>query len=238
MANTESLRIPSRETLFPVGQTYLESSQKRLFDIISSILLMPCIFPAIAISCLTVLIEQKDNPIVTIVVSGKDNVPLHLHKLKTLKKQSHDQCGTTHNPLNPKKRNDTRITSLGRILRRFSIDEFVQIVDVLTGNISMVGNRPMFQNKVDALRSYPEAMSLFPHWTQLYESWLESQSYSKRGATGLVVLKGRGELDQSPEGTRKRLIYERFYNEHASLGFDIQILSRTIKAMIVGKGAF
>lgn len=238
MANTESLRTFSRETLFPIGKQYLESNQKRLFDIISSILVMPFILPTIATSCLIVLIEQRDNPIVTIVVSGKDNTPLYLHKLKTMKKQTHDKHGISHNSLKPKEKTDTRVTSIGKILRRFSIDEFVQIIDVLTGNISMVGNRPMFQNKVDALREYPEAMILFPHWTQLYERWLESQRYSKRGATGLVVLKGRGELDQSPEGTRKRLIYERFYNEHASLGFDIQILSKTIKAMIVGKGAF
>jgi exopolysaccharide biosynthesis polyprenyl glycosylphosphotransferase len=113
-------------------------------------------------------------------------------------------------------RNDPRITRVGRLLRRTSLDELPQLVNVLKGDMSLVGPRP---EQVEVAELYrPEhrfRLSLRP------------------GMTGPMQIYGRGNLTFD-----ERLSLEREYIENLSLGRDLRIIAKTIPAVVLGRGAF
>src|SRR4051794_31077298 len=115
-----------------------------------------------------------------------------------------------------KLRDDPRITRVGRILRRWSLDELPQLVNVLRGNMSLVGPRP---EQLELVQRYGEE-----HMFRLQ---------ARPGMTGPMQVFGRGDLDFD-----ERLAVEREYIENLSLGRDIRILLMTLPAVLSGKGAF
>jgi lipopolysaccharide/colanic/teichoic acid biosynthesis glycosyltransferase len=117
-----------------------------------------------------------------------------------------------------KLKSDPRVTRVGKFLRRYSIDELPQIVNVLRGEMSLVGPRPQIEY---------EAQSVLQH-----------SIYKRRynvlpGITGLWQVSGRADLDF--EDMMKLDLY---YVEHWSLGLDLQIIIRTVFAVLSGKGAY
>jgi lipopolysaccharide/colanic/teichoic acid biosynthesis glycosyltransferase/glycosyltransferase involved in cell wall biosynthesis len=115
-----------------------------------------------------------------------------------------------------KLRNDPRITRVGRILRRFSLDELPQFVNVLRGDMSLVGPRP---EEVQVVR--------------LYNDRQRRRLAVKPGMTGPMQVNGRGNLTLT-----QRLELELDYIEHYSVRHDISILLRTAPAVLQGQGAY
>ena len=115
-----------------------------------------------------------------------------------------------------KLRNDPRVTRVGRLLRRFSLDELPQLVNVLRGEMSIVGPRP-------------EQVELVERYAPEHRFRLEV----KPGMTGPMQVFGRGELSFG-----ERLAVELDYVENVSLGRDLRILFQTVPAIIRGTGAF
>ena len=115
-----------------------------------------------------------------------------------------------------KSRTDPRITPVGRILRRLSLDELPQIFNVLKGDMSLVGPRPALPEKV---RAYPEAalerLSVLP------------------GITGLWQVSGRAEV-----GFDDMVEMDLAYARNGRLSFDLTILLRTFRAVVSGRGAY
>jgi lipopolysaccharide/colanic/teichoic acid biosynthesis glycosyltransferase len=115
-----------------------------------------------------------------------------------------------------KLRNDPRVTRVGRLLRRTSLDELPQLANVLRGEMSLVGPRP---EQVDLVERYrPEE---------------RFRLAVKPGLTGPMQVYGRGELT-----FEERLAVEREYIENLSLGRDFRILALTVYAVVGGDGAF
>ena len=112
--------------------------------------------------------------------------------------------------------NDPRVTRVGRWLRRFSIDELPQLVNVLRGEMSLVGPRP---EQVEFVDRYSPEQRL--------------RLAVKPGLTGPMQVYGRGAL-----GLEERLAVENDYIENLSLGRDLRILGLTVSAVFRGKGAF
>ena len=115
-----------------------------------------------------------------------------------------------------KMRDDPRVTGVGRVLRRFSIDELPQIVNVLRGEMSLVGPRPL------PLRDY-----------QLLEDWHRARYAVLPGMTGLWQISGRSGL------TFDDLVRLDFtYIENWSIWLDISIIAKTIPAVLTRRGAY
>ena len=116
---------------------------------------------------------------------------------------------------NHKLDNDPRITKIGRIIRKTSIDELPQFYNLLKGNMSLVGPRPLVEGELDGHKGNHE----------LYES-------VRPGITGWWAANGR-----SCTGYKQRLELEYYYCEHCSLWLDIKCIFLTIKAVLCRTGA-
>lgn len=115
-----------------------------------------------------------------------------------------------------KMKNDPRITKIGRLLRRVSIDELPQIINVLKGELSLVGPRPPLPKEVEK-----------------YEEWQLKRLNVKQGITGLWQVSGRSELSFE-EMSRLDL----YYIQNWSIEMDIKILLKTIPTILFGRGAY
>lgn len=115
-----------------------------------------------------------------------------------------------------KPKNDARITSIGRVLRKYSLDELPQLLNVLSGEMSLVGPRPQIDREVAQ-----------------YDQVAHRRLLVKPGMTGLWQVSGRSELS-AEEGIRLDV----FYAENWTIFGDFLILARTAKAMLVGQGAY
>jgi len=116
-----------------------------------------------------------------------------------------------------KLREDPRITRVGRVLRRFSIDELPQLVNVLRGHMSLVGPRPLINPEIEAMD----------------QEWQERRLDLRPGITGPWQVTGRSE---SPFEEMVRLDYQ--YVAGWSLARDVEILLATIPAVLSGRGAY
>jgi len=114
-----------------------------------------------------------------------------------------------------KSRTDPRVTPIGKVLRKFSLDEIPQLWNVLKGDMSLVGPRPPIPEEV---------------WT--YERWQRRRLSMKPGLTCLWQVSGRNELD-----FKKWMELDLQYIDNWSPGLDMKILLRTIPAVLFGRGA-
>jgi len=113
-----------------------------------------------------------------------------------------------------KLRGDSRITPIGKFLRKYSIDEFTQLWNVLKGDMSLVGPRPNVRYEYD-----------------LMENWQKKRQTVLPGMTGLWQVRGRDEVTFNDQ-----VILDLYYIENRSLKLDLEILLKTIPAVIFGKG--
>jgi len=111
---------------------------------------------------------------------------------------------------------DPRVTPIGRFIRRYSLDELPQLINVVLGHMSLVGPRPPLQHEVDQ-----------------YENHVHRRLMVKPGLTGLWQVSGRADLPWE-EAVRLDL----HYVENWSLGLDIAILGRTALAVLRPSGAY
>jgi Undecaprenyl-phosphate galactose phosphotransferase WbaP len=117
---------------------------------------------------------------------------------------------------NHKIRNDPRVTIIGKLLRRWSFDEFPQLINILKGEMSLVGPRPIVQDEVEK-----------------YGGEFHRIFSVKPGLTGLWQVSGRSDTDY-----KERVSYDTYYLQSWSVWLDLWILYRTVWAVIRGRGAY
>ena len=115
-----------------------------------------------------------------------------------------------------KMRNDPRRTKVGRFIRKFSIDELPQLINVLKGEMSLVGPRPPLPSEVDQ-----------------YESWQRKRFEVLPGMTGMAQISGRSDLSFD-----ETLRFDFYYIENWSPLYDLKIMLKTIPKVILGRGAY
>jgi lipopolysaccharide/colanic/teichoic acid biosynthesis glycosyltransferase len=121
-----------------------------------------------------------------------------------------------------KLREDPRVTGVGRFIRRYSIDELPQLINVLRGDMSLVGPRPL---PINDFRKMREEDHLGGYYRQ--------RAQGKPGMTGLWQVSGRSEI-----GFRDMVLLDLYYIEHQSLLYDVEILAQTLPVVVFGKGAY
>lgn len=206
-----------KDALFK-GQSYLII--KRLMDLFITILSLPVWLPLIGLLALLVRIESPGSPaIFTQLRTGKNGKRFQMYKLRSMVPNA-EQLKKELAHLNElqwpdfKITNDPRITRIGRFLRKTSLDELPQIINVLKNEMSLVGPRPTSFS------------------ADTYQLWQTERLDVMPGITGLWQIYGRGETEFS-----QRLKMDIAYIDRRCLSLDIQILFRTLIAVLKRRGA-
>jgi lipopolysaccharide/colanic/teichoic acid biosynthesis glycosyltransferase len=167
--------------------------------------------PLLAVVALAIKLESRGPVFYRQRRVGKDGRPFDLWKLRTMVPGA-EVMGAGIYVL----QGDPRITRVGRLLRRFSLDELPNLVNVLRGDMAVVGPRPTVQEQVD-------------RYTERQRRRLEV----KPGITGWAQINGRTSLPW-PE----RIELDVWYVEHRSLRLDVRILARTARMLATGHGLY
>jgi len=187
--------------------------KKRCFDIVLSILiiilLLSWLFPIIA---LLIKITSKGPVLFRQKRSGKNGVEFDCFKFRTMK--LNERADETH-----ALKNDDRVTPLGKILRKSSLDELPQFINVLNNDMSIIGPRPHMVKHTD-------------EFSKVIDTYM-IRHYIKPGITGWAQVNGyRG--DATIESMGKRVEYDIEYLENWSFWFDFQILFQTVLLIVKG----
>lgn len=207
-------------------------ASKRLIDIFGSIILIIIFFPICIITSIAILLDSS-GPIFADTPKrvGKDGKLFKMYKFRSMIKNAHEilrKDPKYKNLLDKYKKNsfklkeDPRITKVGKFIRKHSIDEIPQLINVLRGEMSIVGPRAYYQDELE------EQQKKFPKTKKDVEVVLTT----KPGITGVWQVSGRSEVQFD-----KRIAMDAFYVRKKSLLFDILILLKTPLVMINGKGA-
>ncbi|MGB6839169.1 MAG: sugar transferase [Microgenomates group bacterium] len=205
---------------------------KRTIDLIGAIFLLIIFSPVILIT--TVLIRlTSPGPILADTPNrvGKDGVFFRLYKFRSMIVNAHQLLRTDpkfkklyqdYKKSSYKLKKDPRITAIGGIIRKYSIDEIPQFINVLKGEMSVVGPRAYYPDELEEqTRKYPQTKKLVKEVLSV-----------KPGITGYWQVTGRSEVNFD-----KRIEMDAFYARKKSIWFDILIIAKSPWAMISGKGA-
>ena len=174
-------------------------------------LLLLLLSPLLLASIVAIRLESPGPVLYRQLRVGKDCVPFELWKLRTMGPGA-EAMGAGIYVLE----GDARITRVGRFLRRLSLDELPNLVNVLKGDMALVGPRPTIQEQVD-------------RYTERQRRRLEV----KPGITGWAQVNGRTSLPW-PE----RIELDVWYVDHRSLRLDLRILARTARMLLTGHGLY
>jgi lipopolysaccharide/colanic/teichoic acid biosynthesis glycosyltransferase len=194
---------------------------KRAMDIVVSGLLLVRISPILLLASLAILIDSGRPVFFRQRRAGKDGESFTMLKFRTMVADAEERLGELidlSKLAEPafKIPDDPRVTRVGKFLRRTSIDELPQLINVLRGQMSLVGPRPEEEAVV-----------------ALYDERQRGRLAIKPGLTGPMQVYGRSDLT-----FEERLAMERDYLDNLSLLTDLQILIRTPRAIVRGEGAY
>jgi lipopolysaccharide/colanic/teichoic acid biosynthesis glycosyltransferase len=184
---------------------------KRLLDLLIAVPALVVASPLIAIAAITIKLDSRGPVFYLARRVGRDGRPFDLWKLRTMH-TGNDPVGVG-TPVLP---GDPRVTRVGGFLRRFSLDELPNLINVLRGEMSVVGPRPTLAAQVD---------DYTPHQRRRLEV--------KPGLTGWAQVNGRAGIPWD-----ERIELDVWYVEHRSIGLDLRILARTARLLLTGHGLY
>ena len=199
----------------------IDYALKRMVDLTLSTLALILLAPLLLTIAAAIKLSSRGPVIYPSIRPGIGGRPFHCFKFRTMRERA-EQLQADLEPLNEKSgalfkiREDPRVTRVGRFLRRFSLDELPQLLNVIRGEMSLVGPRPLPMRDFERL-----------------EDWHKKRYLVLPGVTGLWQVSGRSELDFDD---LVRLDF--LYLERWSVFLDLSILLKTIPAVISKRGAF
>jgi lipopolysaccharide/colanic/teichoic acid biosynthesis glycosyltransferase len=198
---------------------------KRFFDISAALFLAPFALILAAVTAVLILLESGRPVFFVHERIGRGSRRFRLWKFRTMVVNGAEvlERHFEENPdrliewqHNRKLRNDPRVTRVGRILRRSSLDELPQLWNVLRGDMSLVGPRPIVQAEVP-----------------LYGSAYRLYSLTSPGLTGLWQVSGRNDTSY-----RRRIELDSAYVRRWSPTLDLRLMFKTVRVVLSGKGAY
>ena len=202
--------------LMPELMPAWEKKVKRLMDIFISILVLIGFAPLWGLISLLIRLDSKGPVLFTQKRVGKHGRLFTIYKFRSMVADAEKHTGPVW-----AEKNDPRVTRAGRILRKLRLDEVPQFINILSGDMSLIGPRPERPFFVEQLRRE----------VPLYSRRLNVQP----GLTGWAQTKHK--YDASLDDVREKLQYDLHYIESMSLRMDLKILLRTLWVMISAKGA-
>jgi Undecaprenyl-phosphate glucose phosphotransferase len=195
-----------------------EQIAKRIIDVTGASFLLIALLPAFALTALAIKMDSPGPILFRQARRGLGGRPFDILKFRTMHV-------TENGPeIRQARRNDIRVTRVGRLLRRTSLDELPQLINVVRGEMSLVGPRP-------------HAVAHDEEFAKVVENY-EIRQHVKPGMTGWAQIAGlRGETP-SPAAMAKRIEADLWYARNASLWLDIQILLRTAIVLFVDRNVY
>jgi lipopolysaccharide/colanic/teichoic acid biosynthesis glycosyltransferase len=181
----------------------------RAFDVVAAALGLIVSAPLLALAALAIRLETRGSPVYRQRRVGRDGEVFELCKLRTMVAGAESMTGDI-----AVTRDDPRVTGVGRVLRRLSLDELPNLVNVLRGEMAIVGPRPTIEAQVAA-------------YTPRRRRRLEV----KPGLTGWAQVNGRAGLPWE-----ERIELDVWYVENRSAWLDVKIMARTVALLVTGKG--
>jgi lipopolysaccharide/colanic/teichoic acid biosynthesis glycosyltransferase len=184
---------------------------RRAFDVAAASVALLLFAPVMVVAIVAIRVESPGHPIYRQRRVGKDGEPFDILKLRTMVSGAEGMgAGLAVNE------GDSRITRVGTLLRRFSLDEVPNLWNVLRGEMSIVGPRPTVPVQVEQ-----------------YTERQRGRLAVKPGITGWAQVNGRTRLPWS-----ERIELDLWYVEHRSLWLDARILARTLTMVVTGRGLY
>ncbi len=195
---------------------------KRILDVVGSAVLIAVLSPVLLVIAVLVKLSSPGAVIYMQTRIGRSGIPFQFYKFRSMYQDADQRLAELLEGSNEKAgpifkmKNDPRVTTVGRLLRKYSLDELPQLFDVFKGDMSLVGPRPPLPREVE----------------QYDESALFRLSVPP-GITCLWQICGRSETT-----FEEWLALDTFYVEHMSFWLDLKILLKTPTAVLRGEGAY
>jgi exopolysaccharide biosynthesis polyprenyl glycosylphosphotransferase len=193
---------------------------KRLLDVTLGTVLLIAALPIMLLAGLAIKIEDRGPILFSQERVGLGNNRFRIYKLRSMTVENdaadefgHGHCGIFHRKSAP---DHPRITRVGKWLRRHSVDELPQLINVLGGSMSLVGPRPLVVGEAESV-----------------EHFLARRALVKPGMTGMWQISGRSDLTDE-----ERVRLDHFYVDNWSVTQDLMIIWRTVRAVLKGDGAY
>jgi lipopolysaccharide/colanic/teichoic acid biosynthesis glycosyltransferase len=205
----------------PTGSARRVPLWKRLLDITLACALLAALWPLLLLIAAAVRLSSPGPVFFVQTRIGLGGAPFPMIKFRSMhadaeRRRAEVAALSDRDGICVKVRKDPRITPVGRLLRRSSLDELPQLFNVLAGDMSLVGPRP----------ALPEEVALYPPEAHRRHTVLP-------GITGLWQVSGRADI-----GFSDMIALDLDYAQRASVTFDLTILFRTVRAVAEGKGAY
>lgn len=179
---------------------------KRFFDFVTSSIAFVLLLPVFLVILILLFFVNKGNPLFFQLRPGKDGKIFKIFKFKTMT-DKRDATGD----LLP---DEVRLTSIGKFVRKTSIDEIPQLLNVIKGEMSLIGPRP-----------------LLPEYLPLYSVEQYRRHEVKPGITGWAQVNGRNTI-----GWQQKFEYDVWYVDHVNFWLDLKIIGLTIKKILIREG--
>lgn len=179
---------------------------KPLLDFLIALTVFVLLLPIYVLVTIVLAIANQGNPFFIQVRPGKNEKLFKIIKFKTM----NDKRGKDGELLP----DEERLTGVGKVVRKTSLDEIPQLVNVIKGEMSLVGPRP-----------------LLPEYLPLYNASQKKRHNVKPGITGYAQVNGRNAISWE-----QKLDYDVYYVEHLSFRLDVQIIIKTIKKVVFSEG--
>jgi lipopolysaccharide/colanic/teichoic acid biosynthesis glycosyltransferase len=184
---------------------------RRLLDLAIAVPVTIVSAPVIAILALAIRLESRGHPIYTQTRAGKDGAQFQIFKLRTMVRGAEfTGAGLAV------QEGDDRITKVGQLVRRYSLDELPNLWNVLRGEMSIVGPRPTLPVQVEQ-----------------YTEHQRGRLAVKPGITGWAQINGRASLPWA-----ERIELDIWYVDHRTLALDLKIMVRTVAMVLSGQGLY